>query len=75
MTRALIDFKQDSLNRLDRIAAEAHTSRSALIREAVDFWLDTQEKPNNINAFGILKNQKNTIDGLVFQEKARKEWE
>lgn len=70
MTRTLIDIPQEQLQALNEIAQEKSTSRSALVRTAIEEFLSKQSKP--IDAFGILKNNK--INGLKLQNQLRDEW-
>jgi metal-responsive CopG/Arc/MetJ family transcriptional regulator len=72
MARALIDIPETTLNQIDAIAAEAHTSRAALVRLAIQAFIDKNKKTKIKGAFGVLKTQK--IDGLTLEQKLRSEW-
>lgn len=72
MTRALIDINQETLKKLDEIANIKHLSRAAVVRVAIDEFLQKNSICAAKNAFGILKQS--PIDGLSLQEKLRGEW-
>ena len=43
MRNAQISFDEAFLNTIDKIAAESHKTRSAIVREAIGFWLKQKE--------------------------------
>lgn len=69
--RALVDLGQNQVNELDRLARERKTSRAALIREAIDAYVEIMARPA-ADAFGLWQGR--GVDGLEFQQRARSEW-
>ena len=57
---------------LDALSKEEKRSRAALIREAIDDYLARRRKKYEGNSFGLWGKRK--VDGLVYQEKVRREW-
>jgi hypothetical protein len=47
-------------------------SRAALIREAIDDFLAKRRRNREGDAFGLWGKRK--VDGLVYQERVRREW-
>jgi metal-responsive CopG/Arc/MetJ family transcriptional regulator len=43
MRNAQISFDEAFLNTIDKIAAESQKTRSAIVREAIGFWLKQKE--------------------------------
>ena len=72
MARILVDVSDDTLSKLNNLKKQHRLSRSALIRKAVDSWLQDQPRTKIEDVFGILKN--NPVDGLNIQHKLRNEW-
>ena len=73
MAKALVDIPNEMIEELDKIAKENHSSRSALIRKSINFFLQQQPPQKSTKKyFGLLKNSK--IDGLELQQKLRSEW-
>jgi metal-responsive CopG/Arc/MetJ family transcriptional regulator len=72
MTKALIDIPDHTLKQIDAIAATEGMSRAALVRLAMQAFIDSNKKSKLKNAFGILKKEK--IDGLLLEKKLRSEW-
>ena len=70
--RTLIDVGDSQIRELDELSKEEKRSRAALIREAIDDYLAKRRKKLEDDAFGLWGKRK--IDGLVYQEKVRKEW-
>jgi metal-responsive CopG/Arc/MetJ family transcriptional regulator len=73
MAKALVDIPDEMIEELNKMAIDSHSSRSALIRKAIGFFIKQQlPKTSTKKAFGLLKNSK--IDALEFQHKMRSEW-
>jgi predicted transcriptional regulator len=70
--RALIDMNETQVEALDTLAKHAGQSRAALIREAIDDYLDRHYREQVEDGFGLWGKRK--VDGLAYQEKVRREW-
>ena len=70
--RALIDMTDAQVEALDTIARRERQSRAALIRAAIDDYLDRHHREQVEDGFGLWGQRK--VDGLAYQEKARSEW-
>ena len=70
--RTLLDLVEAQVEALDRLAKRRDRSRAALIREALDQYLDRNAPGDPDEAFGSWADLE--IDGLEFQERARREW-
>jgi predicted transcriptional regulator len=70
--RALIDIEQDRIRELDRLAQKQKRSRAALIREAVDQYLEKGSHAAVEEAFGLWGDR--VTDGVAYQDKLRSEW-
>jgi len=70
--RALVDVNDAQIKALDHLAKRVHQSRAALIRAAIDDYLDRHHREQVEDGFGLWGKRK--VDGLVYQEKARSEW-
>jgi predicted transcriptional regulator len=70
--RTLVDLGDSQVEALDRLAKRQDRSRASLIREAVGDYLDRQGLESDNEAFGSWG--KDAVDGLAFQERARREW-
>lgn len=69
--RTIIDLPDRTVAELDRIKAERGTSRAALVREAVERYLEAQAGGRRA-AFGAWNDDE---DGLAFQRRLRGEWD
>ncbi len=72
MTRALIDIPQDKLIKLSEIAAMYNISRAAILRMAVDDFIEKTNNNRSKDAFGILKDRND--DSILIQHTLREEW-
>jgi predicted transcriptional regulator len=72
MMRALIDMNEAQVEALDAIAKRLRQSRAALIRAAIDDYLDRHHREEVEDGFGLWGQRK--VDGLAYQEKVRREW-
>jgi len=70
--RALIDMNDAQVEALDAIAKRERQSRAALIRAAIDDYLDRHHRAQVEDGFGLWGQRK--VDGLAYQEEARREW-
>ena len=69
--RTLVDLSPDDLNRLTRLAARRGMSRAALMREALEDYLERHPRTEADDAFGLWDGRE---DGLAYQERMRREW-
>jgi len=70
--RALVDMNDAQVEALDAIAGRLRQSRAALIREAIDDYLARHNREQVEDGFGLWGQR--TVDGLAYQEEARREW-
>jgi metal-responsive CopG/Arc/MetJ family transcriptional regulator len=70
--RTLIDINERQLRRLDELAKRQRQSRAAVIREAIDGYLEEKSSKAASDAFGLWG--KREVDGLAYQKKVRSEW-
>ncbi len=70
--RALVDMSDAQIEALDTLAKRVGQSRAALIRAAIDDYLDRHHREQVADGFGLWGKRK--VDGLAYQEKARSEW-
>ena len=70
--RTLVDVGDAQLQELDALSKEEKRSRAELIREAIEDYLARRRRRHEGEAFGLWGTRK--IDGLVYQEKVRREW-
>jgi predicted transcriptional regulator len=70
--RALIDMNDTQVEALDALAKRVRQSRAALIRAAIDDYLDRHHREQVEDGFGLWGKRK--VDGLAYQEKVRREW-
>ena len=70
--RALIDINESQVEALDALAKRVRQSRAALIRAAIDDYLDRHFREQVGDGFGLWGKRK--VDGLAYQEKVRGEW-
>lgn len=70
--RALISIDELQIRELDRLAKKEKQSRAALIRQAIDDFLEKQSAERADDAFGLWGKHK--VDGLAYQESVRSEW-
>ncbi len=70
--RALVDMNDTQIEALDALAKQMGRSRAALIRAAIDDYLDRHHREQVEDGFGLWGERK--VDGLAYQEKLRREW-
>jgi metal-responsive CopG/Arc/MetJ family transcriptional regulator len=73
--RTIIDLTEEQITALDRLRKQSHTSRAALIREAVEVYLATRSTKSlkDRPGFGAWKHKQ--LDGVKYQRRLRAEWE
>jgi metal-responsive CopG/Arc/MetJ family transcriptional regulator len=69
--RTLVDLGDAQVEALDELSKRENRSRAALIRQAIDDYL-VKRRSGGDDAFGLWGKRK--VDGLAYQEKARREW-
>ena len=70
--RVLVDMNDVQIDALDTLAKRTRQSRAALIRAAIDEYLDRHRREQVEDGFGLWGTRK--VDGLAYQEKTRSEW-
>ncbi len=70
--RTLIDITELQVQALEEIARKEKLSRAAVIRAAVDDYIQRRRRVEIDDAFGLWGD--GGIDGLSYQEKVRSEW-
>ncbi|WP_207791510.1 ribbon-helix-helix domain-containing protein [Sandaracinobacteroides saxicola] len=76
MMRALVDLRDEQVSILDAMAREGGTSRAALVREAIDEWLNARRKERLMAQFGGWADAGRPYeDGLAYQMAMRAEWD
>lgn len=72
--RTIIDIPESQVVIMAEICNEKHISRAALIREAIQYYIENeciQEQKQEY--FGMWKSK--AVDSLSYQEKLRDEWQ
>lgn len=69
--RTLIDIPEEMAQALNELGTRRKTSRSRLVREAIDEYLARQQAGDRNAAFGLWKG---VGDGVTWQRKMRAEW-
>jgi metal-responsive CopG/Arc/MetJ family transcriptional regulator len=70
--RTLVDLGDSQIQALDEWSKKDKRSRAALIRQAIDDYLAKRHSKQEGDAFGLWGKRK--MDGLVYQERVRREW-
>jgi predicted transcriptional regulator len=70
--RTLIDLGEAQVRVLDELSKKQRRSRAALIRQAIDEYLDRRRSQQIGDAIGLWGHRK--TDGLAYQRKLRSEW-
>jgi hypothetical protein len=71
--RTIVDLPDRQIEALERICQRRKLSRTELIRQAVDSYLQ-EHLPARDEAFGLWKREGPNEDGVAFQRRLRKEW-
>ena len=69
--RIQLNIDEPHLRELDRMAAQERRSRAAMIRQAIEEYLNRRTPQIVDEAFGLWGERK--IDGLTYQHKVRSE--
>jgi Arc/MetJ-type ribon-helix-helix transcriptional regulator len=69
--RTIVDLPEHHVEALDRLAAQRRASRAALVRDAVEMYLEGQAAAGREAAFGGWDGDE---DGLAVQRRLRAEW-
>jgi predicted transcriptional regulator len=70
--RTLIDITDLQVQALEEIAKTENLSRAAVIRAAIDDYVQRRRRVEIDDAFGLWGA--GGMDGLTYQEKVRSEW-
>lgn len=70
--RILVDVNEAQIEALETLARHEQRSRASLIRSAVEDYLKRHHTQQVEDGFGLWGKDK--IDGLAYQEEARREW-
>jgi metal-responsive CopG/Arc/MetJ family transcriptional regulator len=70
--RTIVDLPDGAIEALDRLRARRGVSRAALVREAVEAFLEAQAPVGRGAAFGAWEREE---DGLAAQRRLRSEWQ
>jgi metal-responsive CopG/Arc/MetJ family transcriptional regulator len=70
--RIPVDLSASQIQALDALSNRNKRSRNALIRQAIDAYLEKSSPDRATDAFGLSGKRK--VDGLVYQEKLRGKW-
>ncbi|EGT0663961.1 MULTISPECIES: ribbon-helix-helix domain-containing protein [Citrobacter] len=74
MGRILLDLSDDVIKRLDDLKVQRNLPRAELLREAVEQYLERQDRAEITisNALGLWQGCEE--DGVEYQRKLREEW-
>jgi predicted transcriptional regulator len=70
--RTLIDITELQVQALEEIAKTEKLSRAAVIRAAIDDYVQRRRRVDVNDAFGLWGES--GVDGLTYQDKVRSEW-
>lgn len=70
--RTIIEVPAEVIQNLDKVGNQQRKSRAAIIREAIQQYLEGRELRNSDAAFGVWKGKGK--EGLKYQEQLRSEW-
>ncbi len=71
--RTIVDLPDRQIEALKQLSESAHSSRAELVRRAIDEYLARHLPAQDDDAFGLWEKRK--TDGLIYQERARDEWD
>ncbi|KNC89790.1 CopG family transcriptional regulator [Trabulsiella odontotermitis] len=72
MGRILLDLSDDVIKRLDDLKQQRKLPRAELLREAVEQYLERQNRTALSDALGLWGD--GAVDGLEYERKLREEW-
>ncbi len=70
--RTIIDLPDETVHALDQLRRATGRSRAALVREAVERYLEDQSVDDRAAAFGAWRDL--DVDGVDLQRRLRAEW-
>lgn len=70
--RTIIEVPEEVVRNLDKVGNQQSKSRAAIIREAIQLYLETKDLRDSDAAFGIWKSKRK--EGIKYQEQLRSEW-
>ena len=73
LMRTIVELPNELIEGLAFIGALEKKSRAALIRDAVQMYLEYKQPKDMSNAFGLWASQK--IDALAYEDEIRAEWD
>jgi predicted transcriptional regulator len=73
--RTLVTLEDRQVEKLDAMARRRGVSRAALVREAVDRLVETDELDAIHASAGLWKDRTDIVDGLEYQLAIRAEWD
>ncbi len=74
--RTIIDIPDSYVHRLDQLKQQRGVSRSELVREAVQRYLESPVGSTEDTAFGIWAGEEDLQeDGVKYQRRLRSEWD
>ena len=71
--RTLVDIPDSLIDALTNICSEKHASRAEVIRRAISEYI-AKNTLKDVDAFGLWKENGNSVDGLDYQKTVRDEW-
>jgi len=73
MSRILLNLTDGQMSALQTLVEQERKPRTAIIRNAIDAYLNQRKSAANVKVFGLWKDRKN-VDGLQYQRALRAEW-
>ncbi len=74
MGRILLDLSDDVIKRLDDLKVQRNLPRAELLREAVEQYLERQDRAETTSSKALGLWQGCEEDGVEYQRKLREEW-
>lgn len=74
MGRILLDLSDDVIKRLDDLKVQRNLPRAELLREAVEQYLERQDRAETTISKALGPWQGCEEDGVEYQRKLREEW-
>lgn len=74
MGRILLDLSDDVIKRLDDLKVQRNLPRAELLREAVEQYLERQDRAETTISKALGHWQGCEEDGVEYQRKLREEW-
>ena len=71
--RTIIDLPEDQLETLDGICRRESISRAEAIRRAVELLVRDRAAGASHASFGLWRGRR-PVDGVIYQERLRREW-